>query len=93
MKFYQKTFISFVLILVLGICPAAVLAEENNDSTPVVSDIESGALVETREMRPGDIVPDPGWPDEVYQNNSINTSAAFSPRLTAPNADNVYYFA
>ena len=93
MKFYQKTFISFVLILVLGICPAAVLAEENNDSNPVVSDIESGALVDTREMRPGDIAPDPGWSDEVYQNNSINTSAVFSPRLTAPNADNDYYFA
>lgn len=93
MKFYRGTLICFVLILTLGIYPATVLAEETINNEVAVTVIDAQPFVETREMLPGDLAPDPGWPDEAYQSDSMNTTAVFSPRLTAPSADNDYYFA
>lgn len=93
MKFYRGAFICFVLILALGIYPAAVLAEENNDNGTMVTTVDAQPLGETREMLPGDVAPDPGWPDEAYQSDAMNTASVFSPRLTAPTSDNDYYFA
>ncbi|MBI4857269.1 MAG: GBS Bsp-like repeat-containing protein [Acetobacterium woodii] len=93
MKFYRGTLICFVLILALGIYPAAALAQENDGNGTVVTAIDAQPLVETREMLPGDVATDPGWPDEAYQNNTMNTASVFSPRLTAPTSDNDYYFA
>jgi surface antigen len=93
MKFYRGTFICLILILALGIYPSAALAEENSDSGTVITAIDVQPFVETREMLPGDVAPDPGWPDEAYQNDAITTTSVFSPRLTAPTADNDYYYA
>lgn len=93
MKFYRGAFICFVLILTLGIYPAAVLAEENSDNGTMVTAVDAQQLAAPREMLPGDVAPDPGWPDEAYQTNTMNAMSIFSPRLTAPTADNDYYFA
>ena len=93
MKFYRGMFICFILILALGIYPTAALAEENSDGGTIVTAIDAQPFVETREMLPGDVATDPGWPDEAYQNDTMNTTAVFSPRLTAPTSDNDYYFA
>jgi len=92
MKFYRRTFLCVILILVLGIFPSAAMAEENSDNHPVVTTIDVQPLVETREMLPGDVAPDPGLPDEAYLNESMATASVFSPRLTAPTSDNDCYF-
>ena len=52
MKFYRGVFICFVLMIVLGIYPVAVLAEESNNSGTVVTTIDAQPFVETREMLP-----------------------------------------
>ncbi len=93
MKFYREAIICFILILALGIYPAAVLAEENNADESVVTVIDAQPFGETREMLPGDVAPDPGWPDEAYKNDFLSTTSTFTPRLNAPTSDNDFYFA
>ncbi|WP_303868486.1 GBS Bsp-like repeat-containing protein [Acetobacterium wieringae] len=92
MKFYRGVFICFVLIIALGLVPVAVLAEDSNNSGTMVTTIDAQPFVETREMLPGDVAVDPGWPDEAYQNDGITSSSVFSPRLSAPTSDNDFYF-
>lgn len=93
MKFYRGAVLCIVLILVLGFFPASVSAEQNNESSESLNIADTQLSIETREMLPGDVVTDPGWPDDAYRNETLSTSSVFSPRLDAPTSDNDYYFA
>jgi len=92
MKFVRSIFLCIVFALALGIFPSAALAEETTVEGAAITGLDAQPLVETREMLPGDVAPDPGWPDEAYLDGSMSTSAVFSPRLTAPTTDNDYFF-
>ncbi|WKY46913.1 GBS Bsp-like repeat-containing protein [Eubacteriaceae bacterium ES3] len=83
LKTLKKSCIGLVLALSLGIFPANVFAEE----VIVVSDTGQN-VIEAREMMPGDVATEYDGADPAI----IRTNELFSPRLTAPESGNPYYF-
>ncbi|WP_050738831.1 GBS Bsp-like repeat-containing protein [Acetobacterium bakii] len=90
----NRAWLCFVLILVMGILPGSVLAEENDNSGSdvAINTANVEAVVESREMLPGDFATDDGSQEQNIESNSLKTASVFTSRLSAPSTDNDYYY-
>jgi surface antigen len=93
--FGPRVWVCFFLILVLGILPGSVFAEKNTDGDSIteITTANEPAVMDSREMQPGDVAIDDDTVAEESAGNNLQIESLFTPRLTAPTIDNNYYFA
>lgn len=93
--FGTKACLCFVLILIMGIFPGNVFAEENSNSenTTAINAVNGETVVDSREMLPGDAATDDGSVVDDSARDTLQVESLFTPRLTAPTSNNAYYFA